>query len=132
MCIRDRQGPDQGYIHTIAKRFKGQLTLAPGEHEADALAGCAQVALKRASLFTRAPVVHDMRVALTIWGYLGDAQPDQVEARHQRFAGVAHSHDPKAHYVVVDGVPDDLLRKTPDEIIAAWKVDWRSTVLAGQ
>ena len=126
------QGPDQGFVHTLAKRFEGKLTLEAGEHEEDALAGCAQLALKRASLFTRAPVIHDLRIALRIWGFLDDAPAELEQERKLRFAGVAHSHDPKAHYAVVDGVPAELLLGTPDQIEAAWRADWRSTVLAGQ
>jgi hypothetical protein len=75
------QGPDQGYMLSLARRFEGKLTLAPGEHERDALAGAVGVALKRASLFGRAPLVHDLTVALTIWGFLGDAPDDLVALR---------------------------------------------------
>jgi pimeloyl-ACP methyl ester carboxylesterase len=49
-----------------------------GRNHTDAIVGCIGVALKRASLFGRAPVLHDLTVALTIWGYLGDAPPDLV------------------------------------------------------
>ena len=48
--------------------FEGKLVLTPGEHERDVLAGACAVALKRASLFGRAPVVHDLTVALTASG----------------------------------------------------------------
>ena len=50
----------------------------PDEHESDAIAGCIGVALKRASLFGRAPVLHDLTAALTVWGFLGDAAPDLI------------------------------------------------------
>ena len=55
------QGPDQGYALVIARRLVPELELQPGELEEDAVQGCLGVALKRASLYGRAPVVHDLR-----------------------------------------------------------------------
>ena len=43
------------------------------------------LALKRASLFGRAPVVHDLEVAFTIWGFLGAAPPELVALRRPLF-----------------------------------------------
>jgi hypothetical protein len=121
------QGPDQGYALRLARQFEGKLTLAPGEHERDALAGAVAVALKRASLFGRAPVIHDLRVALTVWGYL-DESPDEelVELRKRLFAEVSHPH----HYAelrgIVDRVPGATLRFTPGYVAQVHKGDWRS------
>jgi len=120
------QGPDQGYVYVLARRFEGQLQLAADEREEDALVGCTGVALKRASLFGRAPVVHDMTVALTVWGYLGDAPPDLIAFRQPLFAEVASPHHYPEQRRVVDLVPDDVLRRTPDEIAEAHRSDWRS------
>lgn len=120
------QGPDQGYVYVLARRFQGQLQLAADEREEDALAGASAVALKRASLFGRAPVLADLTVALTVWGFLGDASPDLIAFRQPLFAEVAHPH----HYValrrVVDMVPEAVLRRTPDDVAAAHRSDWRS------
>jgi hypothetical protein len=55
------QGPDQGYALVIARRLETELELKPGELAEDAVQGCLGVALKRASLYGRAPVVHDLR-----------------------------------------------------------------------
>ncbi len=56
------------------------------------MAGCTAVALRRASLFGRAPVIHDLRIAFTIWGYLDAAPPAElVELRRPLFEGVANS-----------------------------------------
>lgn len=120
------QGPDQGYVLTLIRRFEGKLTLAEGEHERDALAGAAGVALKRASLFGRAPVVHDLTVALTIWGFLGDAPTELVELRKHLFEEVWHPH----HYAdarrITDLVPEEALRMTPQQVTEAHRRDWRS------
>src|ERR671932_544742 len=50
-------GPDQGYALKLARRFKERLEVAEGEHHEDAVTGCLGVALKRAALFGRAPVI---------------------------------------------------------------------------
>jgi hypothetical protein len=110
----------------LARRFQGQLQLAADEREEDALAGASAVALKRASLLGRAPVLADLTVALTVWGFLGDASPDLIAFRQPRFAEVAHPH----HYAelrrVVDMVPAEVLRRSPDDVAAAHRADWRS------
>jgi hypothetical protein len=87
--------------------------------------------MKRSSLFGRAPVVHDLTVAFTVWGYLdADAAPDLVAVRRRWFEGVGH---PAHHYValrqVVDAVPEATLRMTPAQVTEAHRADWR-TLLA--
>ena len=72
------QGPDQGYALRLVRQFDGQLVLTNGEHASDAEAGCVAVALRRASMFGRAPVIHDLTVAFTIWGFLSGADPELV------------------------------------------------------
>ncbi len=121
-------GPDQGYIYVLARRFHGQLQLASDEDEVDALAGAVAVALKRASLLGRAPVVHDLTVALTVWGFLGDAPPDLIAYRQPLFAEVANPHHYPEQRRIVDLVPDDVLRRTPEKVAAAHRADWRSVL----
>lgn len=120
-------GPDQGYIYVLARRFKGRLQLAPGEHEVDAVAGGVAVALKRASLLGRAPVLLDLTVAFTIWGFLGDAAPDElVELRRPLFAEAANPHRYPEKRRIADLVPDTALRQTPQQVAEAHRTDWRS------
>jgi hypothetical protein len=120
------QGPDQGYALKLARQFEGKLTLTPGEHEKDALAGAVAVALKRASLFGRAPVVHDLTVALTVWGFLMEAPKELVELRKGLFEEVWHPH----HYTelrrIVDLVPARTLWLTPAFLESVHRTDWRS------
>jgi hypothetical protein len=120
------QGPDQGYALSLARRFEGQLTLTPGEHERDALAGAVGVALKRASLFGRAPVVHDLTVALTVWGFLGDAPDDLVALRKPLFEEVWHPHHYGSLRQLVDLVPETTLRHSPAEVTELHRADWRA------
>ena len=101
-------GPDQGYALLLARRFSGRLELTPGEQEDDVMAGCTGLALKRAALFGRAPVLIDLELAFTLFGYLGDAPDGLVEARQEIFSGAAH------HYWqtrwIADRVPESTLR----------------------
>ena len=98
---------------SLARRFEGKLTLTPGEHEKDALAGAVGVALKRASLYGRAPVVHDLTIALTIWGFLGEAPDDLVALRTPLFEEVWHPHHYAELRQLVDLVPEDDAAPAP-------------------
>jgi len=121
------QGPDQGYMLKLARRFEGTLTLTAGEHEKDALAGAVAVALKRASLFGRAPVIHDLTVALTVWGYLDDTPaPELVELRKRLFEEVSHPHDYAELAHIVHLVPARTLRLIPSYVAEEHRRDWRS------
>lgn len=120
-------GPDQGYVLKLVPLLSDELDLGDGLRLADAETVGAAVALKRASLFGRAPVIHDLRVAYTVWGLLGGAPAELVSERNRRFEGVhltAH-HYPELR-AVVDAVPAEVLRLTPDEIADRHRRDWRS------
>lgn len=124
------QGPDQGFVLKLARQFSGKLSLTSGEHERDALAGGCLVALRRASLFGRAPVVHDLTVALTVWGFLGDAPADLVRFRKGLFEEVAHPHHYPEQRRLVDLVAEETLRMTPQQVAQAHRADWRSLLVA--
>lgn len=121
------QGPDQGYVLKLAAGLRDELVLAPGEHAADALAGACAVALRRASIFGRAPMIGDLRLALTLFGYLGDAPDELVALRRERFDEVHHS---TIHYFaareIADLVPEATLRMSPAEVAAACAADWKA------
>jgi hypothetical protein len=122
-------GPDQGFALKLVRLFEGQLALAPGEHEADAVAGCTAVALKRASLFGRAPVVYDLQIAFTIFGYWPPGnQPDPalVKLRKPLFEEVANLHHYSELRHIVDLVPVAVLQLTPDAVAAQAASDWRA------
>lgn len=113
-------GPDQGYALTIAETFRDQLHLAPGEHAADAIAGSVAVALKRASLLGRAPVVHDVRIALTLWKYLDASAPaDFVARRHAMFEECHNPHFYERLRVIADSVPPELLNQPTEAALTA-------------
>jgi hypothetical protein len=120
------QGPDQGYVLRLVRRFEGKLTLTAGEHERDALAGAVAVALKRASLLGRAPIIHDLTVALTIWGFLGAAPDELVALRKPLFEEVWHPYQYADQRRIADLVPDAALGMTPQQVTEAHRRDWRS------
>ena len=120
------QGPDQGYALKLAQRFVGQLVLVPGEREDDALAGCVAVALRRASMFGRAPVMHDVRLALELFGFLDEADVELVAWRRDQFAGAAGHHGYHAKLRLADLVPSETLRLTPTAAAEARTDNWRT------
>lgn len=121
------QGPDQGYALTLARRFVDRLVLDPGERPEDAVAGCLGVALKRAALFGRAPVVFDYELALTLFGFLGDAPAELVAWRRPLFQSAAHEYP--AQRRIADLVPPATLRLSPAQV-REHLASWRSLVTA--
>ena len=69
-----------------------------------------------------------LRVALTIWGFLGDAPPDLIAYRQPLFAEVANPHHYPEQRRLVDLVPDEVLRMTPEQVADAHRKDWRSVL----
>jgi hypothetical protein len=121
------QGPDQGYALKLLHQFAGKLHVGDGEQVEDAEVGCIGVAMKRASLFGRAPVIHDLTVAFTVWGFLDESPaPELVDARRPRFAEVRHAVHYTAQRAVVDAVPESTLRMLPAAVSEAYRADWRS------
>jgi hypothetical protein len=121
------QGPDQGYALVLANRFRDQIQLAESEHIDDVLAGAVGIALKRASLLGRAPVIHDLKVALTLWGFFDSDPPaDLIAQRRDLFEEVALP----AHYAqgrrLVDAMPDDLLLLPPVDAEKAYRDRWHA------
>lgn len=121
------QGPDQGFALKIANGFRDRLQLRPGEHAADAIQGCLGIALRRASILSRAPVVHDLTIAFTIWGFLDSDPPTELlELRARLFEGVGNTlHHYDEARALVDMVPEATLRMTPAQVEAAYPERWK-------
>lgn len=101
-------GPDQGYALRLAEMLGHRLVLVPGEDEEDVLAGAVAVALRRASLFGRAPVSTDIELALVLFGFLGEAPEELVARRRGLFGGAAHDY--WAQRRIAHLVPESTLR----------------------
>jgi hypothetical protein len=118
-----KQGPDQGYGLRLAQRFKDRLRLTPGDDVHDAMAACVAIALRRASVFGRAPVIHDLELAFGVWGFLTDSPPaDLVDYREQRLFGAGHDYWRQRE--IADQVPESTLRLAPADATARL-VGWR-------
>ena len=118
-------GPDQGYGLKLARHFADRLKLSDREHTEDAVAGCLAVGLKRAALFGRAPVVYDLELAYTVFGFLGDAPADLVAARAHLFEAAGHHYEDQR--AIADAVPESTLRLTPAQV-SERMADWKSLV----
>jgi hypothetical protein len=116
------QGPDLGYALKLANGMRDRLVLAEGEHADDVVAGCTAVAMKRSALFGRAPVIHDLTMAFTIFGFLDEAPDDLVAFRKPLFAEVASHHHWAERRHLVDLVPDEVLRQAHTAVDSTeWK-----------
>jgi len=115
-------GPDLGYGLKLARRFTDRLQLTEGIGSDDATAGCFAVGTKRSALFGRSPVIYDFELAFTLWGFLGGAPADLVEARRPLFNSCSHHYwDQRA---IADAVPVATLRLTPKDVsqrLASWR-----------
>lgn len=124
-----RQGPDQGYALGLVRQFEDEVQLQNGERWEDVSAAAVLVGLKRASIFGRAPVRHDLEIALTVWGFFDDApDPELVAQRREAFDRIDNPH----HYLearrVAAAVPESTLRATPQQVLERYSGDWRLLV----
>lgn len=123
------QGPDQGFVYTLTPLFDTKLILTDGEYRGDVDAGCIGVALKRASQFHRAPVVHDLRIAYTLFGFLDENAPKElIEFRKTAFAEVHYSFHYFERRAIADMVSNEVLMQTPDEVATRYRTDWKDQV----
>jgi hypothetical protein len=121
-CLLGSPAPDAGYALTLARFFHDRLTLAPPETVHDAETVASEVAIKRAGLFGRAPVRVDLEHAFTLFGWLGDAPADLVEWRRLTVAGMGEDYFRRR--ALVDRVPSDVLRRSPQEVrqsLSRWR-----------
>ena len=110
----------------LAERFRDRLQLQPNEVADDAIQGCLGVALRRASLFGRAPTIHDFTVAFTIWGFLDPSPPQElVDLRRPMFAGVRHAVHYAEARAIASFVPEATLRRPHGEVVSAYPAAWR-------
>jgi hypothetical protein len=121
------QGPDQGYALALADRLRDELHLQQAEVADDVLAAVTAIGLRRASMFGRAPVIHDLRIAATIWGFL-DPEPrvELVQIRRPLVEGLGNvTHHYGALRALVDSTPEATLRMSPEQVYTAYPTQWR-------
>ena len=121
-------GPDQGYLLKLVPMLRDELQLQAGENRDDVEIGSVVVALKRASIFRRAPILKDLRVAYTVWGFLDQSPPAElVVVRRRQFEGARHiAHHYPERRALADTVPEETLRLDLAGVAAAHRDDWQS------
>ncbi len=118
-------GPDQGYAYRLVHLFDDRLHLN-GVDKQDAIEGCLAIAMKRSALFGRAPVVHDLTAAFTIYGFLDANPPAELAAeRSELFAEVKSTHHYSERRHLVDRVSEEALMTSHETIAAQYQSDWR-------
>lgn len=118
-------GPDQGYAYRLVHLFDDRLHLNGVDYD-DAVSGCVAVAMKRSAMFGRAPVVHDLTAAFTIFGFLdANASADLITRRAKAFAEVKSSHHYFERRHLVDSVSEEALMQSHDAIASQYKKNWR-------
>jgi hypothetical protein len=98
------------------------LSLVKHESADDALGVMGEIAMKRAALFGRAPVMTDIDVAASLLGYSGEVDPGFVEWRTHAVQGAHHDYERRRS--IVDAVPDGVLRMPPQ--VAPLLIEFRS------
>lgn len=124
-------GPDQGYAMKLSALLRDELQVSESEHVEDAERVVVGIGLKRASLFSRAPILADLRIAATVWGLLDPQAPaDLVVERQRRFESLRHWIEtyPRLR-AAIDTVSTETLRGSLDEVTAAYRADWRSQLI---
>ena len=78
-------------------------------------------------MMSRAPVVHDLTIALTIWGWLDTNPPEElVKIRSDVFSGLRNlGHHYGTARRLVDAVPETTLRASPDQISLLYPAQWK-------
>jgi hypothetical protein len=109
-------GPNVGYALTLAERARDRLALAPHEHAEDAVAVVAEMAMRRAASYGRAPVLHDVEAAMLVLGYQGGVDPDFAAWRAEAAAGAAHEYPRRR--ALCHAIDIDALRLTPKSLVA--------------
>ncbi len=123
--LRGTPGPNVGYGYTLAERARDRIVVAPHEDRHDAISVVAEIAMKRASAFGRAPVIGDIELAISLLGYDGSGDDGFVAWRTRAVHDCAH-HYPLRR-AIVDSVPPALLAKKVADLVPEIS-QWRASV----
>ena len=107
-------GPSVGFALTLAERSRDRLRLEPAEHGDDAVAVVAELAMKRASSFGRAPTTADIDVASELLGFSGPAPADVKAWRPGVIRGAHHEYLVRRR--IADAVDESVLRRPRSEL----------------
>lgn len=121
-------GPNVGFALALARRAQDRFRLEPGEDAEDAVAVVAELAMKRAAGFGRAPTILDVDFAIELLGYAGAAPEDVRRWRPGVVRGASHEY--VVRRAIADTVSASLLRLSlqdlPEHLVAV-----RSAIASG-
>ena len=120
--LRGTPGPNVGYGYTLTERAHDRFQLAAHEDLHDAMSVVAEIGMKRASAFGRAPVMADIDLAMALLGYDGSADAAFAAWRAQAVHEAGHSY--LARRAIVDSVPESTLAKKVADLgpdVATWR-----------
>lgn len=108
-----KPGPNVGFATKLAHGRSDRMHLRDQEALEDVLPVVAEIAMRRAASFGRAPIVHDIDFASRLMGYDRPVGHD-FDWRLLAVEG-AHEEWPRRREIV-NAVPDDMLRLAPDQL----------------
>jgi len=90
--LNGRPGPDQGYALSLLEVLWPTLVLDASEQPADVASGLVACAMAIAARSGRAPIMRDLETVVAHFSFQGEASPETLETRIERFRGVAHDY----------------------------------------
>lgn len=118
-------GPDIGYAYKLVHLVSDKIKVQADESKHDVEKGAVAVAMRRAALFGRAPILADLDVALTIWGYYDEQPASGLRVmRGEMFEGAGHHHGYPLLREISNAVSEHALRMTPAQVASAHDSDW--------
>ena len=107
-------GPNVGFALALARRARDRFRLESGERAEDAVAVVAELAMKRAATFGRAPTILDVDFAIELLWYAGAAPEEVRRWRPGVVRGAAHDY--VVRRAIADTVSTSLLRLSLQEL----------------
>lgn len=107
-------GPNIGFAMKLANDRAERLHLLPHESREDAAAVVAEVAMRRSARFHRAPTIHDVDFAITLFGYGQEGSERTLGWRRPLVHDAAHEWTRRR--TIVDAIPERVLRMRPEEL----------------
>lgn len=91
-ALNGRPGPDQGYALSLLTQLLPTLVLDAAEQPSDVASGLVACAMAIAARNGRAPIARDLEEVASHFSFHGEASPETLATRIERFRGVAHDY----------------------------------------
>jgi hypothetical protein len=128
-----RPGPNIGFALTLVERQKGSWQLSAHEYVGDAGAVVAEIAMKRAAGFGRAPVKADVDLAAALLGYDRVERIDEAWCVVRSRAVREAEHNYAVRRRLVDAVPDSIVELSVDDArgrASEWRAGFAASAAA--